>query len=80
MPLSLGEDVPRVSGYWSGLAQHLDLEERDYLPNLHLNNGASSQMGRRCTASGVTWNKDAAWKLVLKGPRCFQQLLLGPDC
>jgi hypothetical protein len=79
MPLSLVEDVHRASGYRSGLAQHSDLEEQDYSPDLHLNDGASGRMGRRCPTSGMMWKKDVAWKLALEGPRRIQQLLLGPD-
>ena len=77
-PLSLVEDVRRASGYRSGLARDSDLEERDYSPDLHLNGGRAAA-GRRCRASGVTWNEDAAWKLALEGPHRVRQLLLGPD-
>jgi succinate dehydrogenase/fumarate reductase flavoprotein subunit len=36
-----------------------------------------SELGRKCTISGVTWNEDAAWKLALEGPTRVRQLLLG---
>ncbi len=47
--------------------------------NLHFNDGASGQMGRRCPASGVTWKKDAALQLAPDGPHPILQLVLGPD-
>ena len=79
-PLSLVEDVRRASGYRSELARRSDLEEMDrYPPDLHLNGGRAAALGRRCPASGVTWNEDAAWKLALEGPHRVRQLLLGPD-
>ncbi len=69
----------RAFGYQLGLVQRLDLEEQDYLHDLHLNDGTSGWMGRRCPASGMMWKKNAAWKLAPEGPHRIRQLVLGPD-
>ena len=72
--LSLVEDIRIASGFTGELQRRFELEEGAYSGRNLLNHNV---LGKKCTATNIHWNEDAAWKLACEGPQRVRELLLG---